>query len=43
MGVIGAAFGLGFVFGPLMGGLLASYGYMVTGFASAKFLLLFLL
>ncbi len=37
MGVIGAAFGLGFVFGPLMGGFLASYGYMVTGFASAAF------
>lgn len=37
MGVIGAAFGLGFVFGPLMGGFLSSYGYMVTGFASAAF------
>ena len=40
MGVIGAAFGLGFVFGPLMGGFLASYGYMVTGFASAAFSIL---
>ncbi|MCH6574945.1 MAG: MFS transporter [Bacteroidetes bacterium] len=40
MGVIGAAFGLGFVFGPLMGGFLASYGYMVTGFASASFSIL---
>ncbi len=40
MGVIGAAFGLGFVFGPLMGGLLASYGYMLTGFASATFSIL---
>jgi multidrug resistance protein len=40
MGVIGAAFGLGFVFGPLMGGLLSSYGYMVTGFASAAFSIL---
>jgi len=40
MGVIGAAFGLGFVFGPLMGGFLASYGYMVTGFASATFSIL---
>jgi DHA1 family tetracycline resistance protein-like MFS transporter len=40
MGIIGAAFGLGFVFGPLMGGFLASYGYMVTGFASAAFSIL---
>jgi multidrug resistance protein len=40
MGVIGAAFGLGFVFGPLIGGFLASYGYMVTGFASAIFSIL---
>ncbi|MFB3057533.1 MAG: MFS transporter, partial [Ignavibacteriaceae bacterium] len=40
MGVIGAAFGLGFVFGPLMGGFLASYSYMVTGFASAAFSIL---
>ncbi|MFC2094798.1 MFS transporter [Bacteroidota bacterium] len=40
MGVIGAAFGLGFVFGPLIGGFLASYGYMVTGFASATFSIL---
>lgn len=37
MGLIGAAFGLGFVFGPLIGGLLAEYGYMITGFASAGF------
>ncbi|MCG6914756.1 MFS transporter [bacterium BMS3Abin03] len=40
MGVIGAAFGLGFVFGPLMGGLLSSYGYTVTGLGSASFSLL---
>jgi multidrug resistance protein len=40
MGIIGAAFGLGFVFGPLMGGFLASYGYMVTGFGSATFSIL---
>jgi DHA1 family tetracycline resistance protein-like MFS transporter len=40
MGIIGAAFGLGFVFGPLMGGFLSSYGYMVTGFASATFSIL---
>ena len=27
MGLIGAAFGLGFIFGPAMGGLLTKYGY----------------
>ena len=27
MGLIGAAFGLGFVFGPLIGGILSKYGY----------------
>ncbi len=37
MGLIGAAFGLGFVFGPLIGGLLSKFGYEVTGFASASF------
>jgi DHA1 family tetracycline resistance protein-like MFS transporter len=37
MGMIGAAFGLGFVFGPLIGGLLSKFGYEVTGFASACF------
>jgi MFS transporter, DHA1 family, tetracycline resistance protein len=37
MGVIGAAFGLGFVFGPLIGGLLSKYGYYTTGMASAFF------
>lgn len=35
MGLIGVAFGLGFVFGPLIGGVLAEFGYMVTGFAAA--------
>jgi multidrug resistance protein len=40
MGAIGAAFGLGFVFGPLIGGFLSGYGYMVTGFASAGFSIL---
>ena len=40
MGLIGAAFGLGFVFGPLIGGFLSEYGYMVTGFAAAGFSLL---
>ena len=37
MGLIGTAFGLGFVFGPLIGGLLSEYGYAVVGFASASF------
>ncbi len=37
MGMIGAAFGLGFVFGPLFGGLLSKFGYMITGFSSAGF------
>ena len=40
MGLIGVAFGLGFVFGPIMGGILAHYSYMITGFASAGFSLL---
>lgn len=37
MGIIGAAFGLGFVFGPIIGGFLSGYGYSVAGFASAGF------
>ncbi len=37
MGLIGAAFGLGFVFGPIIGGLLSGYGYWVAGLASALF------
>ena len=37
MGMIGVAFGLGFVFGPIIGGFLSKYGYEVTGFASAAF------
>jgi multidrug resistance protein len=40
MGLIGAAFGLGFVFGPLIGGFLAKYGYAITGYAAAGFSLL---
>jgi MFS transporter, DHA1 family, tetracycline resistance protein len=35
MGLIGAAFGLGFVFGPVIGGLLSAYGYAVPGLAAA--------
>lgn len=37
MGIIGSAFGLGFVFGPLLGGILAEYGYQIVGFVSAGF------
>lgn len=37
MGLIGVAFGLGFVFGPIIGGLLSHFGYMVTGFVAAGF------
>jgi len=40
MGLIGSAFGLGFVFGPLIGGFLAEYGYMVTGLAAGGFSLI---
>ncbi|MCB9260166.1 MAG: MFS transporter [Ignavibacteriales bacterium] len=40
MGLIGAAFGLGFVFGPLLGGILSGYGYEVVGFTAAGFSLL---
>ncbi|MFO7526053.1 MAG: MFS transporter [Ignavibacteriaceae bacterium] len=37
MGLIGSAFGLGFMFGPLLGGVLSEYGYMITGFGAAGF------
>ena len=37
MGLIGSAFGLGFVFGPLIGGLLSEFGYAITGFVAAGF------
>lgn len=37
MGLIGAAFGLGFVFGPLIGALLSKYGYSVVGYGAAAF------
>ena len=37
MGMIGAAFGLGFVFGPFIGGLLSSYSYMIAGFGASAF------
>lgn len=35
MGIIGAAFGLGFVFGPALGGLLAQYGHGTPAFVAA--------
>ena len=37
MGLIGAAFALGFVFGPLIGGLLSKFGTTVIGFSGAGF------
>jgi MFS family permease len=35
MGMIGAAFGLGFIFGPAIGGVLSRYGYAAPMFAAA--------
>jgi MFS transporter, DHA1 family, tetracycline resistance protein len=35
MGLIGAAFGLGFIFGPAMGGLLTKYGYSTPAFVAS--------
>ena len=40
MGLIGAAFGLGFIFGPALGGVLSRYGYSVPAFAAAGLALL---
>ncbi len=40
MGLIGAAFGLGFLFGPLIGAILSQYGYSTAGFGSAGFSLI---
>lgn len=37
MGIIGAAFGLGFVFGPIIGGYLSHFSYATAGFGSAAF------
>jgi DHA1 family tetracycline resistance protein-like MFS transporter len=39
-GLLGAAFGLGFIIGPSLGGLLAHYGLRVTFLAAAGFTLL---
>ena len=35
MGLIGAAFGLGFIIGPAVGGILSRWGYAVPAFAAA--------
>ncbi len=35
MGILGAGFGLGFIFGPAIGGLLSQWGYSVPMFAAA--------
>ncbi|MCU0485804.1 MAG: MFS transporter [Anaerolineales bacterium] len=35
MGLIGAAFGLGFILGPLLGGVLSRWGFAVPAFAAA--------
>ena len=40
LGMIGAAFGLGFIIGPATGGLLSTYGYAVPAFAAAGLALL---
>lgn len=37
MGIIGVAFGLGFVFGPLIGAFISKFGYTITGLSSAVF------
>lgn len=37
MGLIGVAFGLGFVFGPVVGGFLSEFGYEFAGYAAAGF------
>ena len=37
LGVIGSAFGLGFIIGPAIGGLLSRWGYSVPAFAAAGF------
>lgn len=46
LGLIGAAFGIGFIIGPVTGGLLSQYGYNVPAFVAAalsflNFLLIF--
>jgi DHA1 family tetracycline resistance protein-like MFS transporter len=41
LGLIGAAFGLGFIFGPALGGILSQFGFMVPAFVSAGLVLVF--
>lgn len=40
MGMIGAAFGLGFIFGPVIGAILSKYSYSIAGLGSAAFSLI---
>jgi len=40
LGLIGAAFGMGFIIGPVTGGLLSQYGYNVPAFVAAGLALL---
>lgn len=40
MGLIGVAFGLGFVFGPMLGGTISHFGYDMVGYSSATFSLI---
>jgi DHA1 family tetracycline resistance protein-like MFS transporter len=40
LGLLGAAFGLGFIIGPAAGGLLSVYGYSVPAFVAAGFSLI---
>ncbi len=43
LGIIGAAFGLGFIIGPVVGGLLSQWGYSVPAFTAAGLALVNLL
>jgi DHA1 family tetracycline resistance protein-like MFS transporter len=43
LGLIGAAFGLGFIFGPVSGGLLSQWGYALPAFVAAGLTLVSLL
>jgi DHA1 family tetracycline resistance protein-like MFS transporter len=43
LGLLGAAFGLGFIIGPALGGILSVYGYAVPAFVAAGFSLISIL
>ncbi|RMD93125.1 MAG: MFS transporter, partial [Calditrichaeota bacterium] len=43
MGLIGAAFGLGFIFGPALGGFLSKYSYSLPGYGASLLSLIALL